>query len=297
MSKHQEYQYLDTMRKIMEEGKSHENRTGVTTRRLLCEVMKYDLSEEFPLLTTKKVYWKGVLHELLWFLSGSTNIKYLKDNKVNIWNANAKDYFEKTIKPAQGKSDEKFPTRMMPIEMMTEGDLGPVYGAQWRNFNGMHGKGFDQIKWAENEIRNNSESRRIIVSAWNPIEIPMMALPPCHVMFQLSVDDDRLHCTVYQRSCDKFLGIPFNIASYALLTCMFASASGLKPGVLNHIMNDVHVYENHFEQVKEQLSREPYPFPKLKLNPDVKSVLDFTASDIELIDYKCHPAIKAEMAV
>jgi len=301
---HQEYQYLNVMKKIMDEGKSHENRTGVTTKRLLCEVMKFDLEKEFPLLTTKKVYWKGVMHELLWFLSGDTSIKYLQDNGVHIWDANAKDYWEKVIKPL--KEQEKEKRKKHPLatvdahpwfESMEEGDLGPVYGDQWRNFNGLHQQGFDQIKWAENEIRNNPESRRTIVSAWNPEDIPIMCLPPCHVMFQLTVDGDKLNCTLYQRSCDEFLGIPWNISSYSLLTCMFASASGLKPGTFNHIMNDAHIYENHFEQVKEQLSREPYPFPQLKLNPEVKSVLDFTADDIKLIDYKHHPAIKAKMAV
>jgi len=300
---HQEYQYLNIMQKIIDEGKRNENRTGVATKRLLCEVMKFDLSEEFPLLTTKKVYWKGVLHELLWFLSGDTNIKYLQDNGVHIWDANAKDYWEKVIKPL--KEQEKEKRKKHPLatvdahpwfESMEEGDLGPVYGAQWRNFNGWHQQGFDQIKWAENEIRNNPESRRIIVSAWNLHEIPMMALPPCHCFFKLTVDGDTLHCTVYIRSNDFLLGSPFNIASYALLTCMFASTSDLKPGNLNYIADDCHLYENHFEQAETQLKRKPYSFPKIKINKR-DSILDITANDIELIGYKSHAAIKAPLAV
>ncbi len=291
---HQEYQYLNVLKNILENGKPHKNRTGVETRRLLCEVMKFDLSEEFPLLTTKKMHWKGIMHELLWFLSGDTNIKYLQDNGVHIWDANAKDYWEKKIKPLKERKDG---APYVWFDFLKEGDLGPVYGAQWRNFNGTSGVGFDQIKWAENEIKYNQESRRIIISAWNPLEIPNMALPPCHVLFQFSVDEDRLHCTMYQRSCDEFLGIPYNIASYSLLTCMMASANGLKPGTLNHIMNDAHIYGNHIDQVKEQLSRTPYPFPQLKLNSNVKSILDFKPEDINLINYQSHPAIKAEMAV
>jgi len=305
---HQEYQYLNILKKIMDEGKRHENRTGVATKRLLCEVMRFDLSEEFPLLTTKKVYWKGVMHELLWFLSGSTDISYLKENKVNIWTPNAESHYRKMIDRYNGCGEiygelgqKEFLEDHPFFATENPDEIGPVYGFQWRHFNGgtdlNHNPGFDQIAWAENEIRNNPESRRTIISAWNPLQIPEMALPPCHVLFQLTVDGDQLHCTLYQRSCDELLGIPWNISSYALLTCMFASASRLKPGTFNHVMNDAHIYENHFEQVKEQLSREPYPFPQLKLNPDVKSVLDFTADDIELVNYKYHPAIKAEMAV
>ena len=317
-TKHQEYQYLNTLQKTLHHGTEHRNRTGVTTRRLLCEIMKFDLTKEFPLLTTKKVYWKGVVHELLWFLSGSTSIKYLQDNNVHIWDANAEDFHKRTNEEreklvnecnllnkifADNKNDEKngeemFRDMMPFFDPDDYREVGPVYGYQWRNFNGRPmQKGLDQISWAIDQIKNNPESRRIIVSAWNPIDIPHMVLPPCHTLFQLSVDRDFLHCTMYQRSSDLFLGVPFNIASYALLTCMIAHVCDLKPGTLNHILNDCHIYENHIEQTIEQLKREPRPFPTIELNPDIKNIFDFKYEDIVLKNYECHPPIKAEMAV
>jgi len=281
MEEYQEGQYLHLLKRILESGKLHENRTGVSTRRLLCEVMRFNLQEEFPLLTTKKVYWKGVVHELLWFLSGSTNIQYLKDNGVNFWNANSEDYCKRI-----GKAED-------------DGDVGRIYGCQWtdwhtRNHEGMN---INQIKNAIDQIKNNPSSRRIVVSAWNPTDMKSMALPPCHIMFQFTVDDGLLHCTMYQRSGDLALGCPLNIASYALLTCMVAHVCDLKQGTFCHVINDCHLYENHIDAVKEQLTRTPYPFPTIKLNPDVKDIFDFKYEDIELINYKCHASIKMEMAL
>lgn len=293
---HQEYQYLNLIEKVLNEGKRHKNRTGIATKRLICETMKFDLSEEFPLLTTKKVHWHSVLYELLWFLSGSTNIQYLKDNNVHIWDANAEDYFNKIKKERTEKRTLGYNWQ----DGIKEGDLGPVYGHQWRWFNGGFGsneEGVDQIKWAQKEIKNNPDSRRIIVSAWNPSQMDMMALPPCHCLFKFTVDEDKLHCTLFIRSNDLGLGSPFNIASYALLTCMFASVSNLKPGNLNYVADDCHIYEDHIIPLKEQLKRKPYPFPKLKLNSNIKSVLDFRSDDIELIDYKSHPSIQMKMSV
>jgi thymidylate synthase len=309
---HQEYQYLDLLKKILENGKRHENRTGVATKRLLCEIMRFDLSEEFPLLTTKKMYWKGICHELLWFLSGSTSIKYLKDNNVHIWDGNAEVYYKKMYQRYEecgtfdGVEQAKFLKDNPFFKPEDPDDIGPCYPFQWRHFNGEphqtkdpedNHTGFDQISWAIDQIKNNPESRRIIVSAWNPLQIPHMCLPPCHFAFQFSVDEDRLHCTMFQRSADSVLGIPWNISSYSLLTCLVAHVCNIKPGIFNLVMNDAHIYENHIEQVKEQLTREPYPFPKIKINPDKNNIFDIKYDDIELIDYKHHPAIKAKMAV
>jgi len=312
-TRHQEYQYLDLLQKILKDGKRHENRTGIATKRLLCEIMRFDLSEEFPLLTTKKMYWGGICHELLWFLSGSTSIKYLKDNNVHIWDGNAKAHYDKLNARYKVRGSlfgefgqEKFLKENPFFHPNDPDEIGAIYGFQWTHFNGEphqtmypqdNHTGFDQISWAIDQIKNNPESRRIIVSAWNPLQIPQMCLPPCHFAFQFSVDEDRLHCTTFQRSCDEFLGISFNIASYSLLTYLVAHVCDLKPGTFNLVMNDAHIYENHIEQVKEQISREPYPFPKIKINPDKKNIFDIKYEDIELIDYKYHPAIKAELAV
>jgi len=286
---HQEYQYLNVMKNILQNGKIHKNRTGIDTLRILGETMRFDLSEEFPLLTTKKVYWKGVVHELLWFISGSSNIDYLVKNNVHIWDANAKDFYKKRMIEWGNSVEWGF-----ICDKPKEGDLGPVYGCQWRNFNN---QGFDQLSWAIDQIKNNPESRRIIVTAWNPLEIRNMALPPCHSFFQFNVDGDILNCTMYQRSCDIGLGIPMNIASYSLLTCMVAHVCGLKPGIFWHVMNDVHIYVDHIDSLKEQLSREPYSFPKIKINPEIKNIDDFKFEDIELIGYKSHPSIKMKMSV
>ncbi len=262
-------QYLDLCQRILTEGTKKEDRTGTGTISVFGHQMRFDLSEGFPLLTTKKLHTKSIVHELLWFLSGSTNIRYLQENGVRIWNEWA---------------DEN-------------GELGPVYGKQWRSFSGPDGKTVDQIQWVVDEIKRNPDSRRLIVSAWNPTEIGDMALPPCHCLFQFYVADGKLSCQLYQRSGDTFLGIPFNIASYALLTHMMAHVTGLEPGEFVHTIGDAHLYLNHLEQVKEQLSREPLPLPKLKLNPEVTSIFDFRYEDIEFLDYQAHPHIKGEVAV
>ena len=260
-------QYLDILQDIMDHGQDADNRTGVYARKVFGRQMRFDLSKGFPLVTTKKVFLKGVIHELIWLLSGNTNIKYLTDNNVHIWDEWA---------------DEN-------------GNLGPVYGAQWRNFNG---EGIDQIKDVIDRIKKNPQDRRLIVTAWNPAQIDQMALPPCHCFFQFDVTPDgRLNCQLYQRSCDMFLGVPFNIASYSLLTMMIAQICNLKPGEFVHTLGNAHIYNNHFEQVKLQLSREPYPLPQMKINPEVKDIFDFKYEDFELVDYQCHPAIKGEVAV
>ena len=291
---HQEYKYLNLVEKILKEGKDHKNRTGIKTKRLICEVMKFDLSEEFPLITTKKMYWKGIVHELLWFLSGDTSIKYLKDNNVHIWDKNVEDFYQKRILKSIKKNKNYDNISGFYNDEYDYNYAGLIYGYQWRNFNG---QGFDQIQNAINLIKNNPDSRRIIVSAWNPSQLNDMCLPPCHVLLQFTVDEGILHSTLFQRSADEFLGIPFNIASYSLLTYMVAHVCGLKPGTFNHVMNDAHIYYNHIDAVKEQLLRVPYPFPNLELNKDIKNIDDFKYEDIQLINYKSHPTIKADMAV
>lgn len=262
-------QYLDLCQRILEEGVTKEDRTGTGTISVFGHQMRFDLSEGFPLVTTKKLHTKSIFHELLWFLSGDTNISYLQENGVRIWNEWA---------------DEN-------------GDLGPVYGKQWRSFAGRDGKTVDQIQWVIDEIKRNPDSRRLVVSAWNPAELDKMALPPCHLLFQFYVANGKLSCQLYQRSGDTFLGVPFNIASYALLTHLIAHVTGLEPGDFVHTLGDAHLYLNHVEQVKLQLGREPKPLPKLKLNLDVKSIFDFTYDDIEVIGYEAHPHIKGEVAV
>ncbi|UFJ42245.1 thymidylate synthase [Brevibacillus humidisoli] len=262
-------QYLDLCRRILEEGTKKEDRTGTGTISVFGHQMRFDLSEGFPLLTTKKLHTKSIVHELLWFLMGSTNIRYLQEHNVRIWNEWA---------------DEN-------------GDLGPVYGKQWRSFSGPNGQTVDQIQWVVEEIKRNPDSRRLVVSAWNPTELDQMALPPCHCLFQFYVAEGRLSCQLYQRSGDTFLGIPFNIASYALLTCMVAHVTELKPGEFVHTIGDAHLYLNHLEQVKEQLAREPLPLPTLKLNPEVRSITDFTYDDIQFVNYQAHPHIKGSVSV
>ena len=260
-------QYLDILQDIMDNGQDADNRTGVYARKVFGRQMHFDLSTGFPLVTTKKVFLKGIIHELIWLLSGNTNIKYLTDNNVHIWD----EWADK------------------------DGNLGPVYGAQWRNFNG---QGIDQIKDVIERIKKNPQDRRLIVTAWNPAQIDQMALPPCHCFFQFDVTPDgRLNCQLYQRSCDMFLGVPFNIASYSLLTMMMAQVCGLKPGEFVHTLGNAHIYNNHFEQVKLQLSRTPYPLPQMKINPAVKDIFDFKFEDFELVNYQCHPTIKGEVAV
>lgn len=262
-------QYIDLLRHVMENGVDKGDRTGTGTRSVFGYQMRFNLEDGFPVLTTKKLHLRSIIHELLWFLSGDTNIKYLHDNGVTIWDEWA---------------DEN-------------GDLGPVYGYQWRSWPNPNGQSIDQISQVVNSLKNNPDSRRHIVSAWNPAEVDQMALPPCHSLFQFYVADGRLSCQLYQRSADLFLGVPFNIASYALLTMMMAQVTGLRPGEFVHTLGDVHIYNNHFEQVKEQLSREPRALPVMKINPDVKSIFDFKYEDFTLEGYDPHPTIKAPIAV
>lgn len=261
--------YLDLLRTIVEKGTDKSDRTGTGTRSYFGYQMRFDLSEGFPLVTTKKLHLRSIIYELLWMLRGDTNIGYLHDNKVTIWDEWA---------------DEN-------------GDLGPVYGKQWRDWVSPDGRHIDQIKNVVEQIKRNPDSRRLIVTAWNPADVDRMALPPCHAFFQFYVTDGRLSCQLYQRSADTFLGVPFNIASYALLTSMIAQVCDLKPGVFVHSMGDAHIYHNHLEQVKLQLEREPYALPQLKLNPAVRDLFGFGYEDIAIENYRCHPAIKGDVAV
>ncbi|MES9934023.1 MAG: thymidylate synthase [Candidatus Sedimenticola sp. PURPLELP] len=262
-------QYLDLMRHVRDTGTRKEDRTGTGTVSVFGYQMRFDLADGFPVVTTKKLHLRSIIHELLWFLQGDTNIKYLKDNGVRIWDEWA---------------DEN-------------GDLGPVYGYQWRSWPAPHGKSIDQISQLIDQIRNSPDSRRLMVSAWNPADVDHMALPPCHCLFQFYVADGRLSCQLYQRSADIFLGVPFNIASYALLTMMIAQVTGLEPGEFVHTFGDAHLYLNHLDQVETQLARDPLSLPVMKLNPKVKSVFDFTYDDFELVGYEAHPHIKAQVAV
>jgi thymidylate synthase len=262
-------QYLDLLKHVKEHGLKKEDRTGTGTISVFGYQMRFDLSEKFPLLTTKKLHLKSILHELIWFLNGDTNIKYLKDNGVSIWDEWA---------------DEN-------------GDLGPVYGAQWRSWKTADGRTLDQITDVIDQIKNNPDSRRLIVSAWNVGELDKMALMPCHTMFQFYVADGKLSCQLYQRSADIFLGVPFNIASYALLTMMIAQVCDLKLGEFVHTLGDAHLYSNHLQQVDEQLSRQPFPLPVMKINSEVNSIFDFKFDDFELQNYESHPSIKAPIAV
>jgi len=280
-NQHSEYQYLDLMRHVRATGNMKGDRTGTGIQSVFGYQMRFNLQEGFPLLTTKKLHLRSILHELLWFLNGETNIKYLVDNGVSIWNEWAT------------------PT----------GELGPVYGKQWRSWEGANGQTIDQIAEVINEIKTNPNSRRLIVSAWNPSVLPdpkvapeinaangLQALPPCHCLFQFYVHDGKLSCQLYQRSADILLGVPFNIASYALLLMMVAQVCDLEPHEFIHTLGDAHLYSNHFEQVATQLERTPYPFPTMKINKDVKNIFDFKFEDFELVDYVSHPHIKAPIA-
>ncbi len=262
-------QYLDLMRHVRDHGVRKDDRTGTGTLSVFGYQMRFDLAAGFPLLTTKKLHLRSIIHELLWFLRGDTNVKYLHDNGVSIWDEWAD----------------------------ADGNLGPVYGYQWRSWPAPNGRHIDQISQILDQIRNNPDSRRIIVSAWNVGEIENMALPPCHAFFQFYVAEGRLSCQLYQRSADIFLGVPFNIASYALLTMMVAQVCGLRPGDFVHTLGDAHLYSNHLEQVDLQLSREPHPLPTMVLNPDVTSLFDFSFEDFSLENYQAHPGIKAPVAV
>jgi thymidylate synthase len=261
--------YLDLLKKIMDEGADRDDRTGTGTRSLFGTQMRFDLTKGFPLVTTKKCHLKSIIHELLWFISGSTNIGYLKENGVRIWNEWA---------------DEN-------------GDLGPVYGKQWRDFETQDGRHIDQLKNAIDEIKHNPDSRRIIVCAWNPGDVDKMALPPCHTLYQFYVQKGTLSCQLYQRSADMFLGVPFNIASYALLTMIVAYDCGLTPKDFVWTGGDTHIYKNHFEQVKLQLTRTPRPLPRMLIKRRAESVFDYKYEDFELVDYDPYPAIKGEVSV
>ena len=262
-------QYLDLMRTILEEGHYKADRTGTGTYSLFGYQMRFDLQKGFPLLTTKKLHLRSIIYELLWFLQGDTNIQYLHDHNVTIWDEWA---------------DEN-------------GDLGPVYGKQWRSWEAPDGRVIDQITNLIEQIKRNPDSRRLLVSAWNPADVDQMALPPCHTMFQFYVSNGELSCQLYQRSADVFLGVPFNIASYALLTMMVAQVCGLKAKDFVHTFGDAHIYSNHVEQAKLQLSRDPRPLPQMRINPDVKSIFDFQYEDFTLENYDPHPHIKADVAV
>lgn len=274
--------YLDLLQTILDKGTKKSDRTGTGTISRFGHQLRFDLAQGFPAVTTKKLHFKSIIHELLWFLAGDTNIRYLNDNGVRIWDEWATD----------------------------SGELGPVYGAQWREWLTADGRRIDQISQLLDDLRNRPDSRRHIVSAWNPALLPdetrspkdnaaagLQALPPCHTMFQFHVADGRLSCQLYQRSADVFLGVPFNIASYSLLTMMIAQVVGLEPGDFVHTFGDVHIYLNHLEQVETQLSREPFPLPEMRINPDVKDLFEFRYDDFELVNYQCHPAIRAPIAV
>lgn len=262
-------EYLNLLTHILENGDSKEDRTGTGTISTFGYQMRFDLSKGFPLLTTKKLHIKSIVHELLWFISGDTNVKYLQENNVRIWNEWA---------------DE-------------EGNLGPVYGAQWRHWESKDGRIIDQFADVIEQIRNNPDSRRLIVNAWNVGDLDKMALPPCHLMFQFYVNNGKLSCQLYQRSADSFLGVPFNIASYSLLTMMVAQVTGLEPGEFIHTIGDAHIYSNHLEQVKLQLERETKELPQIKINPNVKSIFDFKYEDFEVVNYNPHPHIPGKVSI
>lgn len=262
-------QYLDLLNHLLETGSERSDRTGTGTISQFGYQMRFNLAEGFPVITTKKLHLKSIIYELLWFLNGDTNVKYLQENGVKIWNEWAGE----------------------------DGELGPVYGHQWRSWSASDGRTIDQISQLIDQIKKNPSSRRLIVSAWNVGDIDKMKLPPCHLLFQFYVNNGKLSCQLYQRSADVFLGVPFNIASYALLTMMVAQVTGLQPGDFVHTFGDAHIYNNHLDQIRTQLSREPFPLPQMKINPEVKSIFEFQYSDFELIDYRSHPHIKGDVSV
>ncbi len=294
-------QYLNLLKTIMEEGAVKGDRTGTGTKSIFGHQMRFDLAEGFPLLTTKKVFLKGVIHELLWFLRGDTNIKYLVDNAVHIWDNDAYRHYktlcmQAAIEPIGKEEFLASVGKVSPLYGYNYGDLNEVYGHQWRSWGSYDGSVKDQISEVVETIKRNPNSRRMLVSAWNVAQIEDMALPPCHVLFQFYVADGKLSCQLYQRSADTFLGVPFNIASYALLTQMIAVQCGLQPGEFIHTLGDTHLYLNHFEQVEEQLSRTPRALPRIMLNPSVTSIFDYRYEDFTLEGYDPHPTITAPMS-
>jgi thymidylate synthase len=291
-------QYHDLLRHVLANGVKKEDRTGTGTISVFGYQMRFNLQDGFPLVTTKKVHLKSVIHELLWFLKGETNIEYLCQNGVRIWDDWPYAAYQKSNAFA-GETIREFAAKVAEDHdfAMKRGNLGPIYGYQWRNWPTPHGEHIDQIQQIIHQIQNNPDSRRIIVSAWNPGQIDEMALPPCHAFFQFYVADGKLSCQLYQRSADIFLGVPFNIASYALLVMMIAQVTDLELGDFVHTFGDAHIYLNHMEQVEEQLSRDFRPLPQMKLNPNITNLLDFTYDDFELVGYDPHPTIKAPVAV
>lgn len=290
--------YLDLIREILDTGVDKSDRTGTGTRSIFGYQMRFDLSKGFPLVTTKELHLKSIIHELIWFIKGDTNIKYLAENKVRIWDdwpfakyKNSESY--------QGETVREFTDKILEDETFAQqwGDLGPVYGRQWRNWRGIDGTVVDQIKDLIHSLKNNPDSRRHLVSAWNPAEVNQMALPPCHCLFQFYVANNKLSCQLYQRSADVFLGVPFNIASYALLTHMIAEVLDMEVGHFVHTLGDAHIYHNHFEQCQLQLTREPFELPKVSFKRKVNSIEDFTFDDIIIENYQFHPKIKGEVAV
>ena len=291
-------QYLDFLRHILEKGVEKQDRTNTGTISTFGYQMRFDLNEGFPLLTTKRVHLKSIIHELLWFVKGDTNIKYLVDNDVRIWNEWPYEKFKKS-EEYNNETLEEFVLKIREDDAFADkyGDLGPVYGHEWRHFDGPNNIFRDQLGWVIEEIKRNPDSRRLIVSSWNPTLIDKMALPPCHTLFQFYVINNKLSCQLYQRSADAFLGVPFNIASYALLTMMVAQICDLELGEFVHTIGDAHIYSNHLEQVNRQLSREPRSLPKMKINKEVRKIEDFKFEDFELTDYNPYKGIKAEVAV
>lgn len=286
-------QYIDLCNYILNNGVKKDDRTGTGTISVFGYQMRFNLGEGFPLLTTKKVHLKSIIHELLWFISGSTNIKYLVDNDVRIWNDWPYDLYKKAP-DFQGETIEEFAAKIKESDEFAKkyGNLGPVYGKQWRDFNGV-----DQLSNLIEQIKTNPNSRRLIISAWNPAEVDKMALPPCHSFMQFYVAEGKLSCQLYQRSADVFLGVPFNIASYALFTMMIAQVCGLEPGDFVHTLGDAHIYLNHLDQVNKQIKRSLRPLPKMVINPNVKSIFDFKYEDFTLLNYNPHSGIKGKVAV
>ena len=287
-------QYLKLIEHVLEYGDFKKDRTNTGTYSVFGYQSRYDLAKGFPLVTTKKTHLKSIIHELLWFIAGDTNIKYLVDNDVRIWNEWPYEKYKK-LSEYKNETLDEFVEKIKNDEEFAKkyGDLGPVYGRQWRDFAGV-----DQLSELVEKLKNDKSSRRLIISSWNPPLISQMALPPCHCFLQFYVsDDDKLSCQLYQRSADIFLGVPFNIASYALFTMMLAQVSGLKLGEFVHTLGDAHIYSNHIDQVKEQISRKPFPLPTMKINPNVKNIFDFKFEDFELADYQAHPHIKGDVAV